>query len=383
MHGHTAIRSIAASVRTNIVPTPITEDRVDGNPFRIRDPNAEALLEIWLVSAVVSILLIRAYLALTGYPQVGSGNLHIAHMLWGGFGMVIGFGMLIIFAHRVWKPIAAIVSGLGFGTFIDELGKFITEDNDYFFQPTIALIYGIIVSLFLLARYIGSRRTPTVADRLFYAGDGVQWALIGKLDARRRDHALGNLAATGDASAFASEIAHILSSAELADREHRSRILALRDRMEQGYWRLVSNNWLERVVIGLFVFKGIQVLVSLGVGVATDSFTLDNGLSFSEWGATIAAVAGGLLALWGVVRLFRAGREQALKLFSASILVSILFGQFFAFASEEFLALGNLVVELVILGVLRFALRTEHQRGDAGRSTGAAGVADPLNRYAS
>ena len=54
------------------MPTPTTDDRVEGNPVRIRDPNAEALLEIWLVSAVVSILLIRAYLALTGYPQVGS-----------------------------------------------------------------------------------------------------------------------------------------------------------------------------------------------------------------------------------------------------------------------------------------------------------------------
>jgi hypothetical protein len=297
--------------------------------------------------------------------------------------MVIGLGMLVIFAHRVWKPIAAIVSGVGFGTFIDELGKFITEDNDYFFRPTIALIYGIIVGLFLIARYLGSRRAPTYADRLFYAGDGVQWALIGKLDARRRDHALENLAATGDASAFAREIKYILSTAKLADREHRSRILALRDRLEQGYWRLVSNHWLERVVIGLFVFKGLQVLISLGVGVATDSFTLHNGLSFSEWGATIAAAAGGLLALWGVVRLFRAAREQALRLFSASILVSILFGQFFAFASEEFLALGNLVVELLILGVLRFALTAEHQSHDAGRPTGTAGIADPLNRYAS
>src|SRR5699024_10097550 len=100
---------------------------------------------------------------------------------------------------------------------------------------------------------------------------------------------------------------------------------------------------------------------------------IGNGLSLAEWGATIAAVAGGLLALWGVVRLLRKAREQALKLFSASILVSILFGQFFAFASEEFLALGNLVVELLILGVLRFALTAEHQSKSEGEPTGVAG----------
>lgn len=352
-----------------------SEYRVEGNPFRIRDPHAESLVEIWIVSAVVAILLIRAYLALTGYPQVGGGTLHIAHMLWGGLGMVVGFGMLIIFAHRVWKPIAAIVAGAGFGTFIDELGKFITKDNDYFFKPTIALIYAIFVAFFLLARYLGTKRAPTDADHLFYAGDGVQWALIGKLDQRRRDNALDMLAVTGDASPYAGEIRYILETAPLADREHRSRVLQIRERFEQRYWRLVSSHWLERIVIGLFILKGIDVLITLGVGIATGSYSPENGLGFSEWGATIAALVGGLLALWGVVRLLRSARLQALRLFAASVLVSILFGQFFAFASEEFLALGKLVLDLVALGVLRFAISTEHD--DESREPTIASVNTP------
>lgn len=110
------------------------------SPFRIRDLSSPYLMELWLVSAVATILGVRLYLQLSGYPQVGGATLHIAHMLWGALAMVIAFGMLLIMASDVWKPTAAAVGGFGFGLFIDELGKFITQDNDYFYRPAIALI---------------------------------------------------------------------------------------------------------------------------------------------------------------------------------------------------------------------------------------------------
>ena len=51
------------------------------SPFKVRDLNSSSLTEIWLVSAIVTILGIRIYLAATGYPQVGGAKLHVAHML--------------------------------------------------------------------------------------------------------------------------------------------------------------------------------------------------------------------------------------------------------------------------------------------------------------
>jgi len=50
----------------------------------VRDQRAGDLLEMMLVFAVATILVIGALLALTGCPQLGGGGLHIAHMLWGG-----------------------------------------------------------------------------------------------------------------------------------------------------------------------------------------------------------------------------------------------------------------------------------------------------------
>ena len=49
--------------------------------------------------------------------------------------MVLAIGILLIFLGRGARRPAALIGGVGFGFFIDELGKFITEDNDYFFKP--------------------------------------------------------------------------------------------------------------------------------------------------------------------------------------------------------------------------------------------------------
>lgn len=39
------------------------------SPFKIRDLSSPYLMELWLVSAVATILGVRLYLQLTGYPQ--------------------------------------------------------------------------------------------------------------------------------------------------------------------------------------------------------------------------------------------------------------------------------------------------------------------------
>jgi hypothetical protein len=117
--------------------------------FFYRNVRAKDYLELFLVSAVSSLLLLRFSLHLTGYPQVGGAHLHIAHMLYGGLLMMAAIVLMISFLGERVRKLGALVGGIGFGLFIDELGKFITKDNNYFFRPTIGLIYAIFMVMYL------------------------------------------------------------------------------------------------------------------------------------------------------------------------------------------------------------------------------------------
>jgi hypothetical protein len=99
-----------------------------------------------LLSFAASVVVTRVFLQLTGFPKIGGGDsgLHIAHVLWGGLLLFVGTLLPLIFVNRWVYPVTAILSGVGVGLFIDEVGKFITDNNDYFIRRR-AVIYGFPV----------------------------------------------------------------------------------------------------------------------------------------------------------------------------------------------------------------------------------------------
>ena len=72
------------------------------NRITIRNIEAGNLLETFMISAVAAILGIRFFLHVTGYPQIGGGGLHIAHMLWGGLLMLVAIVISLAFL-RAWS----------------------------------------------------------------------------------------------------------------------------------------------------------------------------------------------------------------------------------------------------------------------------------------
>jgi len=77
----------------------------------IRSAEPESL-DLFLVAAVLTVLTLRVYLKATNYPQIGGGGLQIAHVLWGGLGMVVAIAIrLPPRLHR--QPTPAIPRGAG------------------------------------------------------------------------------------------------------------------------------------------------------------------------------------------------------------------------------------------------------------------------------
>lgn len=110
-------------------------------------------IDTFVIAGVTTILVTRGFLSLTGYPQLGNDSLHIAHVLWGGLVLVLAF-LLLLLASRPNYLLIALLGGIGFGLFIDEVGKFVTQDNDYFYKPAVAIMYIIFLLIWFLSRLL-------------------------------------------------------------------------------------------------------------------------------------------------------------------------------------------------------------------------------------
>ena len=160
------------------------------SPRPIRNVDAGDLIEFTLVVAVTTVIVIRFVLELSGYPKLAGGGLHIAHVLYGGIMMIAALLLLFTFLNMSARWAAAFVGGVGFGFFIDEVGKFISNDVNYFFKPAVAVMYVVFMVLFL-ALYAVRRSRLKPHDALANALSLLREERDGGLDAETRRQAPG------------------------------------------------------------------------------------------------------------------------------------------------------------------------------------------------
>ncbi|MFA5025153.1 MAG: hypothetical protein WC503_01405 [Candidatus Shapirobacteria bacterium] len=124
--------------------------------------NASNLLLDFSTWALLSLFGTRLFIEVFNSPIIGRGNWHIAHVLFGGIFMLVGIIILLVFYGKNSIRYASIFAGIGWGMFIDEIGKYVTRDNNYWFRPAIIFIYLSFVLLFFLYRLLEKK---TAQDR--------------------------------------------------------------------------------------------------------------------------------------------------------------------------------------------------------------------------
>jgi hypothetical protein len=356
----------AASTRTYAEPTP--------NPFIIVSDRSSRLTLIVLVSCALTVALTRMFLVLTGYPQIGNSTFHLAHALWGGLALFLAGMMALTVQNRGAAVIIALLTGVGFGLFVDEVGKFITQENDYFFPLAAPIVYASLLLILLLTEFARRHQLRSPRAHLLAAmslsqtiADGTATPTeISAMENHIRQARTGSL---DDASA--ALLNGIETSMELADRVEEP--FAFVGRTVRRIRRTVAARLpanrarrFVRLAMAVFCILGLfQLLLLIGVAFTPEGIGRSLTLSVRDqpvgdlgkviflitWG--LNAVVAALAAItWWALRPRRIRRRLALRCGYAAMFLMLLLGNLLSSYVYQFAILIQVALQVITLGLL-------------------------------
>jgi hypothetical protein len=347
----------------------------------VRRLRAERYLRHTLIWFAVTVITVRLALAATGYPRLGGSELHIAHVLWGGLFLFAAALCPLLLANRWALEASAVLAGIGVGLFIDEIGKFITQSNDYFFPPAAPIIYATFLLTLLLYLRVRNEPARTVRHDLYAALDGLPHVLDHDLDERShaelrdrlshaRDHAQDRKLAL-----LAGALLEVVES-EYVELTHRPRARWERwaDRL-----RTLEASWLT---LGRMRLLFAAVLLAMGAGAFAElllllwtailPLDLERAVSIISGGAdepggtrlfllfsrfVLAGIVGGLLVLGAALLALRHVRA-GIACGYFGLLLSLTTLKLLVFYFDQFGAVGGVVLDFaVLLGLVRYRRR--------------------------
>jgi hypothetical protein len=343
-----------------------------------RNAVGPASAEAFVIIAIATILLTRLYLKLTGYPQIGGGELHIAHALWGGALMMLALliGWLTLgFGARL---VAVVAGGIGFGLFLDEVGKFVTKDNDYFYGPAAEIMYILVCLILVGARVVRAIRPLSAHECLASAASIAADGIARGLADHRREIGLRLVEQARAGGAPPADTEHIrsllLSAGHASDRLHRLQKLVAR--LIPNVFR--SPKWVPWVG-WLLVAGAVFGLFFHALGIALGGhFFKDKDITVHLGGMSpatvILLVAAGLtlvMALPAMIALPRTEKLWPLRLLRSAALTFTFLSALAHFATEGFAALITLAIGLFGLAILSYQLDVAARKATPVRGTPA------------
>jgi hypothetical protein len=342
-------------------------------PVFPRDLGAARYLDLFIVGGVSAVLAIRFILRITGYPSLGGARFHIAHMLWGGLLMAAALLVCLSFLGNRTRLLAALLGGVGFGTFIDEIGKFITRDNNYFYQPSIALIYIMFVLIYLAFRDLQMRSGISREEYLVNAINDLEEAVINDLQPEERDRALRYLGAIAEKDDLTLGLEALIKRASVQPRTS-GLSRRIRRYIVAGYEAVLARanrfgGLITLFVLQLVVNAGTVALIVVGhlsAGIVAEVSGQRSGafgiLPISDWLLIVSTLIPAIFV--GIaVYVLRRSRMTALHLFHRAVMLSICFTEVFMFYQNQAAALVVLAFNLFAWACVNVVITRESRVG--------------------
>jgi hypothetical protein len=345
----------------------------------VRREGAEQYLFLTLVAFAVTVLATRAYLELTGYPRIGGGDLHVAHALFGGLLLFAAALLPIVLSGRRIYRIAAVLAGIGIGLFIDEVGKFITTQNDYFYPAAAPLIYATFLLAVMIYLRVRRRTRPDPRGLLLTSLQLMEEAVDHDLQQHERDALRYRLGAAvvqaplDEQRRLASTLLAFVESQELRvapDEVSRFRPIL-------NWWASRRDRWLggrgvrAALVVALLI-SGINAVVDLGIAISriggVDPATSTRLFNLDMLHLVVEAIAGALL-LAGSLLMALTGRDrQGAALAEYGLLVSLALADLASFYLRQFATLETALFHGVLLfGVVAYRRQLAAEAALTGR----------------
>lgn len=310
------------------------------------------LIETFIICSIASILIIRVFLSLTGYPSISSDTLHIAHMLWGGLLMLIAIVLLLSFLNKEVRYVSAVIGGIGFGVFIDELGKFITSDNNYFYEPTFAYIYLVFIFIFLSYRVLDRYINKTPRTYAVNAIELIKDLVFYDLDKEEKKQALDYLKQADQNNPLVLGLIDLLQNVRANSGVDVGLVTKVKRYIKSKFDILAQNKLFTKILIGIFIFSTyVNFIVAI--------LFINDDFLFFEIGFIISSSISAILVIIGIYNFRKNKREDGLEMFLYSTLINIFLTQFFLFYEHQLISIINLIGNIIVYAIIKYSIAQE------------------------
>ncbi|MFA4827427.1 MAG: hypothetical protein WC596_04240 [Candidatus Shapirobacteria bacterium] len=342
----------------------------------IKRENASEMVLIVMIWGVASLLLSRLFLELTGYPKIGRGIWHVSHALFGGMIMTAGMIWDMVFWGNRSKKIAAGIFGFGLGWFIDEIGKLLTMDYNYFFRPAIIFIYIFFVLFFILYRYLEKIQPKTTKELLYNAIDRLEEVVVDDLEKSERKELISDLKIVMKRGGEQEK----RLAGDLYKLVVRSKYIDDKNNLNEKIWQTLKS-W-GYAIFSKKITLSILIMVAVGyvvVGLADTAilwtrFKQNELWDFWLYGKdlltrtdismfSLKAIADLLTSIMfgvGIFWVLRKRRKRGINFFQYGLLVNIFLASVFRFYFEQFSGIFGLALSVAVYNGLTRLKREGH-----------------------